>query len=153
MHYFEDLAVGQRFTSTNSIRVDEERLKAFAQEFDPQPFHLDDQAAQNSIFQGLAASGWHTAAITMRLYVESEFQPVGGVVGAGIEELRWPLPVRPGDVLRVEIEVLEVRALNSKPALGLAKMSTTTFNQNNQVVQSHVANLIIQKRPAPASAS
>jgi len=108
-HYLDDFAVGQTFAS-GRMRIDEDRIKSFAAEFDPQPFHLDAEAARKSLFGGLAASGWHTAALTMRLLVESEIRPVGGIVGAGFDEFRWPRPVRPGDELRVESEVLEVRA-------------------------------------------
>ena len=107
--YFEDFAVGQTFGS-GRLRISKEQVRAFAAEFDPQPFHLDEEAAQNTIFKGLAASGWHTAALTMRLLVESELKPAGGIVGAGFDEFRWPRPVRPGDELHIESEVLEVRA-------------------------------------------
>ena len=110
-YYLDDLAPGQRFSSSTRIRIDEDRIKTFAAEFDPQPFHLEEGLASTSVFRGLAASGWHTAAITMRLLVDSEFKPAGGIVGAGFEELRWPRPVRPGDELRVEQRVLDrVRA-------------------------------------------
>jgi acyl dehydratase len=106
--YLEDFTVGQTFGS-GRVRVDKDRIKTFAAEFDPKPFHLDEEAARDTIFRGLAASGSHTAALlTTRLLVKSEFKPAGGIVGAGFEELRWPLPVRPGDELRVESEVLEV---------------------------------------------
>jgi acyl dehydratase len=110
----EDFAPGQTFSS-GRIRLDKERIMTFAAEFDPQPFHLDEEAARNTIFQGLAASGWHTAALTVRLLVESEFKPAGGIVGAGFDEFRWPLPVRPGDELYLEIDVLEVRPSKSRP--------------------------------------
>jgi acyl dehydratase len=143
--YLEDFAVGQTFGS-GRVRVDKERIKRFAAEFDPQPFHLDEEAARDTIFQGLAASGWHTAALTMRLVVEGELNPVGGIVGAGFEELRWPLPVRPGDELRVESEVLEVRPSKSRPQQGLIKVRTTTLNQNGDAVQVFVANLIVPRR-------
>lgn len=119
----------------------------FAAEFDPQPFHLDEQAASNSIFRGLAASGWHTAAATMRLLVESDLKPVGGIVGAGADDFRWPRPVRPGDELRVESEVLEVRPSQSRPEQGMIKVRTTTFNQRNEPVQILVSNLVVPRRP------
>jgi acyl dehydratase len=115
--YLEDFAVGQTFGS-GRLRVEKERIKAFAAEFDPQPFHLDEEAARSSIFRGLAASGWHTAAMTMRLLVESELKPAGGIVGAGFDEFRWPRPVRPGDELHLESEVLEVRPSKSRPEQG-----------------------------------
>jgi acyl dehydratase len=104
--------VGQTFSSGRA-RITTEEIQAFAAEFDPQPFHLDEAAAQQSYFRGLAASGWHTAAITMRLLVESDLKPAGGVIGAGFDEFRWPRPVRSGDELRIECEVLEVRRSRS----------------------------------------
>src|SRR6202158_2133811 len=126
--YLEDFAVGQTFGS-GRLRIEGERALAFAAEFDPQPFHLDEAAARRSIFGGLTASGWHTAALTMRLLVESELKPAGGIVGAGFEEFRWPRPVRPGDELHLESEVLEVRASKSRPDQGVIKLRTTTMNQ------------------------
>src|SRR5882762_3331040 len=143
--YLEDFAVGQTFGS-GRLRVEKERIKSFAAEFDPQPFHLDEEAARGSIFQGLAASGWHTAAMTMRLLVASEFKPAGGIVGAGFDELRWPAPVRPGDELRVESEVLEVRPSKSRPDIGIIKLRTTTLNQNGVAVQVTVGNLMVPRR-------
>ncbi len=145
--FLEDFAVGQRFGS-GRLRVDLERIKSFAAEFDPQPFHLDEAAARQTIFQGLAASGWHTAALTMRLLVASEFTPAGGIVGAGFDELRWPRPVRPGDELHLEIEVLEVRPSKSRPTQGMIKVRTTTLNQNDEAVQVNVGNLVVPRRPA-----
>ncbi|MBV8575350.1 MAG: MaoC family dehydratase [Acetobacteraceae bacterium] len=143
--FLEDFAVGQTFGSGRS-RVETERIKKFAAEFDPQPFHLDEEAARNSIFQGLAASGWHTAALTMRLLVESELKPAGGIVGAGFDEFRWPRPVRPEDELHLEIEVLEVRPSKSRPEQGLIKVRTTTLNQNNEAVQVTIGNLVVLRR-------
>jgi acyl dehydratase len=146
--YLEDFTVGQTFGS-GRLRVDTEQIKAFAAEFDPQPFHLDENAARETIFGGLAASGWHTAALTMRLLVESEIAPAGGIVGAGFDEFRWPRPVRPGDELRIESEVLEVRASRSRPHQGLIKLRTTTLNQMDEAVQVQIANLIVpRRRPA-----
>ncbi len=144
--YLEDFAVGQTFGS-GRLRLTEGRIKSFAGEFDPQPFHLDEEAARGTIFRGLAASGWHTAAVTMRLLVESELKPVCGVIGAGFEELRWPRPVRPGDELRVESEVLDVRPSQSRPDQGLIKVRTTTLNQDGQVVQVFTGNLLVPRRP------
>jgi acyl dehydratase len=143
--FLEDFAAGQKFSS-GRLRVDAERVKRFAAEFDPQPFHLDEQAARGSLFGGLAASGWHTAAMTMRLLVESELRPAGGIVGAGFDEFRWPRPVRPGDELRLEIEVLEVRPSRSRPEQGLVKIRTTTLNQNGEPVQVSVGNLVVPRR-------
>src|SRR5262249_55307873 len=113
-----------------------EQIKAFAAEFDPQPFHLDEEAAMDTIFRGLAASGWHTAALTMRLLVESEIEPAGGVVGAGFDEFRWPRPVRPGDELHIESEVLEVRPSRSRSNQGVIKVRTTTKNRMMRLCRS-----------------
>lgn len=146
-HYLEDFAVGQTFGSGRLV-VEEARIKTFAAEFDPQPFHLDAEAARRSLFGGLAASGWHTAALTMRLLVESDIKPVGGIIGAGFDEFRWPRPVRPGDELRVESEVLEVRPSKSRPEQGMIKVRTTTLNQNSEAVQIFVGNLVVPRRPA-----
>jgi acyl dehydratase len=147
--YLEEFAVGQKYR-TRRIRVDAEAIKAFAAAFDPQPFHLDDDAARVSFFQGLSASGWHTAALTMRLLVESDLKPAGGIIGAGAEEMKWPLAVRPGDELEVEAEVLAVRPSQSRPGQGFLKLRTTTLNQHGQPVQVLVMNLLVQAHAAPA---
>ncbi|HLZ81976.1 MAG TPA: MaoC family dehydratase [Caulobacteraceae bacterium] len=143
--YLEDFAVGQRFGS-GPMRIDADRTLAFAAEFDPQPFHLDEAAARRSIFGGLTASGWHTAAVTMRLLVESELKPAGGIIGAGLDECRWPRPVRPGDELRMECEVIDVRPSKSRPEQGLIKLRTTTLNQHDEAVLVHVVNLVVLRR-------
>ena len=145
--YLEDFAVGQTFHS-GRLRIDAEHIKTFAAAFDPQPFHLDEAAACDTIFRGLAASGWHTAAVTMRLLVESDLTPAGGIIGAGVEECRWPRPVRPGDELRVESEVLEVRPSQSRPDQGLIKVRTTTTNQAGEAVQVAVGSLLVRRRTA-----
>ncbi|HHW64065.1 MAG TPA: MaoC family dehydratase [Rhodocyclaceae bacterium] len=144
-HYLDDLSVGQKFGSGRR-RLELDAIRAFAAEFDPQPFHLDEVAAQETLFRGLAASGWHTAAVTMRLLVDSEFRPAGGVVGAGLEELRWPRPARPGDELRLEIEVLDVRPSKSRPEQGIVRVQVTTLNQDDAALQVYVANLVVQRR-------
>jgi acyl dehydratase len=144
--YLEDLAAGQIFRS-GTIEVDPVRVKAFAAEFDPQPFHLDEEAAGASFFGGLVASGWHTAALTMRLLVQSDLQIVGGLIGVGLEELRWPRPVWPGDTLRVESEVLEVVPSSTRPDRGFVRMRSTTLNQDGQPVLVQVARLVIPRRP------
>lgn len=146
VRYLEDFAVGQKFGGADRIRVDAARIKSFAAEFDPQPFHVDENAAKASIFRGLAASGWHTAAMTMKLLVASELKPAGGIVGAGFDEFRWPTPVRPGDELRIESEVLEVRPSKSRPDIGVVKVRTTTLNQKNEAVQISVGNLMVPRR-------
>lgn len=137
--------MGQTFRS-GRLQIDKERIKTFAADFDPQPFHPDEQAARDTIFRGLAASGWHTAAVTMRLLVESDLKPACGIVGAGFDELRWPRPVRPGDELRIESEVLEVRPSRSRPDQGLIKVRTTTLNQNGEAVQVAIGNLVVPRR-------
>ena len=147
MRYLEDFSPGQKFAS-GRLRVERERIKSFAAEFDPQPFHLNEDAARNSLFGGLAASGWHTAALTMRLLVESDLKPAGGILGAGFDEFRWPRPVRPGDELHLESEVLEVRASKSRPDQGVIKVKTTTLNQNDEAVQISIGNLIVPRRPS-----
>ena len=144
--YLEDFEPGQKFGS-GRLAVDAARIKSFATEFDPQPFHLDEDSARESFFKGLAASGWHTAAVTMRLLVEGELRPAGGIIGAGFDEMRWPRPVRPGDELHVESEVLEVRPSKSRPDQGVIKVRTTTLNQNGEPVQISVGNLIVLRRP------
>lgn len=137
--------MGQTFGS-GRLRISVEQIKAFAAEFDPQPFHLNEEAAQDTIFQGLAASGWHTAALTMRLLVESELKPAGGLVGAGFDEFRWPRPVRPGDELHIESEVLEVRPSKFRPTQGIIKVRTTTLNQNDEHEQIQVVNIVVPLR-------
>ncbi len=143
--YLEDFAVGQTFGS-GRLRIDRRRIETFAAEFDPQPFHLDEQAARSTLFGGLAASGWHTAAVSMRLLVENELKPAGGIIGAGFDELRWPRPVRPDDELRVESEVLEVRPSQSRPNEGLLKLWMTTLNQNGEAVQVAIGYLLVPRR-------
>ena len=145
VRYLEDLAAGVTFTS-GSVRIEKDQIMKFATAFDPQPFHLDEEAARETIFGGLAASGWHTAAVTMKLMVESDFKPAGGIVGAGFDELRWPRPVRPGDELHVEGEVLETRPSKSNPRQGLIKVRTATMNQRGEVVQLSVGSLVVQRR-------
>jgi len=150
--YLEDLEPGQIHRSDGEPAVmDAESIKAFARQFDPQLFHLDEASAAKTFFRGLAASGWHTAAVTMRLLVDGGLPLAGGVIGAGVEEVRWPRPVRPGDRLRVESEVLEVRPSRSRPEQGLAKIRTTTLNQGNEPVQVMTSNLVVQRRPAGIS--
>lgn len=142
--YFEDVRVGQRFeTGKRVITADE--IKRFAAEFDPQPFHLDEEAAAKSLFGALAASGWHTAALTMRLLVDSTAPMSGGAVGAGVE-IGWTRPVRPGDELHVVSEVLEARESVSKPDRGLVTLRSETRNQNGETVQVLTAKVILPRR-------
>jgi acyl dehydratase len=149
VQYLEDYAVGQTYL-TGRHRIDKEQIVTFAKQFDPQFYHLDEEAAKQSPFQGLAASGWHTASITMRLMVDGEFRPAGGILGVGFDQLSWPRPVRPGDELRVKSEVLEVRPSKSKPDRGMIRVKNTTLNQNDEVVQMFTGNLLVPRR-SPAA--
>jgi acyl dehydratase len=144
--FLEDFTAGQRFRSTETVRVRVEEIKAFAAQFDPQPFHLDEEAAKDSFFGGLAASGWHTAALTMKLLVGSPFEPAGGIIGTRAEEMSWPRAVRPGDELRVEGEILEVRASRSRPEHGFVKAKSTTLNQRDEAVQVLVMSMLVKTR-------
>jgi acyl dehydratase len=143
--YLDDLAVGQRFTS-GTHQLDAAQIVAFARQFDPQPFHLDDAAARGTMFGGLAASGWHTAAITMRLTVEGGLPLAGGFIGVG-GEIGWPTPARPGDVLRVHSEIVEVRPSRSKPDRGIVTFRSETRTQRGDVVQVFTGTLIVPRRP------
>jgi acyl dehydratase len=142
--YLDDLEIGQRFISGTHV-VDEEQIKAFARQFDPQPFHLDNEAAKGTLLSGLAASGWHTAAITMRLLVESGMPLAGGILGAG-SELDWPTPTRLGDILQVESEILDIRPSRSRPDRGVATVRSLTRNQRNEIVQRMTVKLIVPRR-------
>ena len=144
--YLEDLHAGQTFVS-GSHELDEQQIKAFASAFDPQPFHLDHEAAKGTLFGGLAASGWHTAAITMRLNVESGLPLAHGIIGAG-GEIQWPAPTRPGDILHVESEVKEIVPSRSRPDRGIATIVSRTLNQRGDVLQILTAKLVVYRRPA-----
>ena len=143
--YFEDFAVGQTFVGGRH-RVDKDQIVTFAKQFDPQYYHLDEEAAKKSPFKGLAASGWHTAAITMRLMVDGAFKPAGGIIGVGFDQLSWSKPVRPGDELCVTSEILEVRPSKSRNDRGMIRVKNTTFNQHGEAVQSFTGNLIVPRR-------
>ncbi len=146
--YLDDLRVGQRFVS-DLHALDEAQVIAFASQFDPQPFHLNEAAAKDTLFGGLAASGWHTAAITMRLMVRGGVPVAGGLVGAGAE-ISWPQPTRPDDVLRVESEILEITPSRSRPDRGMVKVRSETRNQRGEVVQILEARLVVPRRPSTA---
>jgi acyl dehydratase len=148
--YLEDFERGQVIVGPTRIRVGVDEMKRFAAAYDPQPFHLDEKAAESSIFAGLAASGWHTAAMSMRLIVDSGIDIPGGLIGLGLEELRWPRPVRAGDELRVEMEVLNVRESKSRANQGLVTVKNTTLNQRDEVVQVSVSTLLVPKRSWPS---
>ena len=143
--YLDDLTVGARFSSGEHA-MDAQQIKAFAAQFDPQPFHLDDEAAKKSLFGGLAASGWHTAAITMRLLVTSGIPLADGVIGAG-GEISWPRPTRPTDVLHVESEVLEITPSRSRPDRGMATVRSETRNQHGDILQVFTAKMVVSRRP------
>ena len=143
--YLEDVFVGQRFV-TGTHTLTEAAIKAFGRDYDPQPFHTDEVAAKDSFFGGLAASGWHTAAVTMRLQIEGGPPIAGGMIGAG-GELSWPKPAWPGDVLHVESEVLAVTPSRSKPERGFVTLKSETKNQNGEVVQLFIVKLLIWRRP------
>ena len=147
--YLEDVSAGQRFES-DRYEITERAILDFAAQFDPQPFHLDHAAAQASVFGGLAASGWHTAAIAMRLLMTGPVQFAGGAVGLLVDELRWPVAVRPGDSVVLETEILEARPSKSKPTHGVIRLSNTARNQHGEVVLSYTANAMIERRPGSA---
>ena len=142
--YLDDLHVGQRFESASHV-VDAAQIKAYAREFDPQPFHLDEEAAQHTLFGGLAASGWHTVAITMRLMVEGGLPLAGGIIGSG-GEISWPKPTRPGDALSVFSEIVEVTPSRSRADRGTVKVRSETRNQRGEVVQTLLARLVVPRR-------
>ena len=144
--YLEDLSPGARFTSGEQA-LDAAQIDDFAQRFDPQPFHLDVEAAKSTFFQGLAASGWHTASITMRLLVQSGLPLADGIIGSG-GEIQWPKPTRPGDVLHVESEVLEVIPSRSRPERGMVVVRSETLNQHGDVCQRLTTKLVVSRRPA-----
>jgi acyl dehydratase len=144
--YLDDLHVGQRFTS-GTYAIDEAQIKAFAAQFDPQPFHMDEKAAERTLFKGLAASGWHTAGITMRLNVESGPPLAGGIIGGNVE-ISWPLPTRPGDVLHVESEVTEITPSRSRADRGTIILLSQTMNQRGEIVQILKARIIVPRRSA-----
>jgi acyl dehydratase len=145
--YLDDFAVGRKFV-TRDVTLTLEGCKAFATEYDPQPFHLDEGAARQSVFGRLAASGWYTAALSMRLMVDSELHPAGGLIGLG-GEMKWPKPTYPGDTLHVECEVLEARASESKPDRGIVTMRNQTLNQRGESVQIAVVKMLVLRRPTP----
>jgi acyl dehydratase len=142
--YLDDLQVGQKFIS-GTHALDSDQIKAFARQFDPQPFHLDEAAARDSFFQGLAASGWHTAAITMRLLNDGGLPIAGGIIGAG-GEIHWPQATRPGDLLHVESEILAVSPSRSRPDRGMATMRSETKNQRGETLQVLTAKLVVPRR-------
>jgi acyl dehydratase len=146
VRYFDDLKIGDRFKS-DLLEVTEKQIIDFARDFDPQVFHLKPARAGQSIFKGLIASGWHTAAITMRLFVQT-LNFAEGAIGLGVDELRWPNAVRPGDALRVETEIIERRRSRSKPNYGIIRVRNVTTNQRGEIVQTMTTSAIVRRRTA-----
>ena len=144
--YLDDLYVGQKFVS-GDYALDEAQIIAYAKQFDPQVFHLDPEAAKHTFFQGLAASGWHTASISMRLVTES-IPLADGVIGGGMEELAWPQPTRPDDVLHVESEIVEIIPSQSKPNRAMVRVLCHTKNQRGEVLQRFRPKMVVFKKPA-----
>ena len=142
--YFDDLKVGDHFKS-EPLEVTERQVVEFAHKFDPQMFHLTRKSAERTVFKGLIASGWHTAAMTMRLFVQT-LNFTEGAIGLGVDELRWPNPVRPGDSLRVETEILELRPSRSKPDYGIIRLLNATTNQRGEIVQTMTASAMVPRR-------
>jgi acyl dehydratase len=142
--YFDDLKIGDRFRS-ESLNVTEKEVIEFAYKFDPQMFHLNHKAAERTLFKGLIASGWHTAAVTMRLFVQT-LSFAEGAIGLGVDELRWPNAVRPGDVLTVETEILDLRPSRSKPGYGIIRLRNVTTNQHGEIVQTMLASVLVPRR-------
>ena len=142
--YFDDLKVGDQFKS-EPLEVTERQVVEFAHKFDPQMFHLTRKSAERTVFKGLIASGWHTAAMTMRLFVQT-LNFTEGAIGLGVDELRWPNPVRPGDSLRVETEILELRPSRSKPDYGIIRLRNATTNQRGEIVQTMTASAMVPRR-------
>jgi acyl dehydratase len=147
--YFEDFYPGQTFDSLRSYRVKAEEIVSFGQKYDPQPFHIDETAGKNSFFSGLTASGWLTAAIVMRLRVES-IRVAGGMIGARVEEMRWTHPVRPDDTLRTQSEILNVRSSATRPEYGIVRSRTTVFNQHDVIVMRSIVNWLAPLKNKPA---
>ena len=143
-HYFEDLKAGDRFKS-EPLEVTEKQLIEFAHKFDPQMFHLDRKSAERTIFKGLIASGWHTAAMTMRLFVRT-MNLAEGAIGLGVDKLRWPNVVRPGDVLKVETKILRLRRSRSRPNYGIIRVRSITTNQQGETVQTMLASAMVPRR-------
>lgn len=145
LQYLDDIVVGSRF-QTGSHTLSTEEITAFARQFDPQPFHIDEEAAKSTFFGGLAASGWHTAAITMRLLVEGPVRPANGIIGAGVD-VSWPAPTRAGDTLTVYSEVIDLKTSSSRPERGLMTLRSETRNQRGQVVQVQTSKLVVFRKP------
>jgi acyl dehydratase len=144
--YFEDFTLGRKFQSAYSAKISAADIKEFGEKYDPQPFHLDEAAGETSFFNGIAASGWLTAALVMRMRVDT-IKVFGGMIGAGVDEIRWTTPVRPNDSLRSESEVVSVRHSRKRPTYGVVKISTVTYNQRDEVVMRSTVNFLAPLKP------
>ena len=144
--YYEDFNLGRKFQSAYSAKISAQEIKEFGEKYDPQPFHLDVAAGESSFFKGLAASGWLTAALVMRMRVDT-IKVVGGMIGAGVEEMRWTTPVRPNDSLRTESEVVSVRISRKRVDYGVVKLATITYNQRNEIVMKSTVNFLAPLKP------
>ena len=143
-HYFDDLKAGDRFKS-DPLEVSEKQVIEFAHKFDPQMFHLNRKSAERTIFKGLIASGWHTAAMTMRLFVQT-LNFAEGAIGLGVDKLRWPNVVRPGDVLTVQAKIVHLRPSRSRPNYGIIRLRKVTINQRGEIVQTMLASVMVPRR-------
>ena len=144
--YLEDLEPGETFESPRHT-ITQAAIVAFAREYDPQPFHVDAEAAKASFFRKLIASGWHTGALTMMMLNQAGMDLAGGIIGAGTEDLRWPTPLEPGDTIHVRVEILEARRSKSRPEIGIARMRIRTLRDDGTAVQEMTANLVVPVRP------
>ncbi len=144
--YFEDFTPGRKFQSAYSAKISAAEIKEFGEKYDPQPFHLDEAAGETSFFKGIAASGWLTAALVMRMRVDT-IKVVGGMIGAGVDEIRWTTPVRPNDSLRSESEVVSVRPSKKRPAYGVVKIATIAYNQRDEIVMKSTVNFLAPLKP------
>lgn len=142
--YFEDFEIGQEYVSDTYEMTKEEIIK-FAKQFDPQIFHIDEEAAKNTFFGGLAASGWHTASISMKLNVQSKMKFAGGMIGASLE-LSWPMPTRVGHILQVYSKVIDVKPINSRPKHGFIVMQSETKNQFGEVLQRQKTHILVERK-------
>jgi acyl dehydratase len=144
--YFEDFTLGRKFQSAYSAKISAAEMKEFGEKYDPQPFHLDEAAGETSFFNGIAASGWLTAALVMRMRVDT-IKVAGGMIGAGVDEIRWTTPVRPNDSLRTESEVVSVRPSRKRPEYGVVKLTTITYNQRDEIVMKSTVNFLAPLKP------
>ena len=147
IRYFEDFHVGD-VIEVGSVSVTQDQIIAFARQYDPQPMHIDPNAASFTIYGGLIASGWHTVSLFMRLLVENLVAKTTSLGSPGVEELRWPLPVRPGDTLSGKMEILETRVSNSRPTMGIVRWRGEFRNQHGQLVMSLLGTNFFGRRPA-----